>query len=213
MSCARLYDAQAVASAFRLNGKCKLLAVLVDADIDLVDFDLPVSHRLYGRPQMVLKRVRRQAKEDVEQAVIAYFGKERLFVAQGVCGDDLRRRVGNLDRDHARIRNDVREFRQPETIFGATGKFDDPLAAFPGRCDDFVWQGGAEPKGIDRVAQILRQRDAKRFGDLDEFVSRKLELRFARLVVILEDGADDGGVAVRLLLASRSSFLAICFAP
>ena len=157
----RLYDAQAVASSLRLHGKRELLAVLVDADIHFVDFDLAVSHRLHGRPQMVLKRVGSQAEKRVDQTVVAYFGEEGLFVAQGVGGNDFRRRVGNLDRDHARVRDDVREFRQPETIQGATGKLDDPLAVLSRRCDDVGGQGGPEPKGIDCVAQILRKRDAK----------------------------------------------------
>ena len=62
------------------------------------------------------------------QAVVAHLREERLLVAQRVGGDDLRRRVGNLDRDHARIRHDVREFREPETILGTACQLDYPLA-------------------------------------------------------------------------------------
>ena len=37
-----LYDAQAIVSALRLHGQRELLAVLVDADIQLIDFNLRV---------------------------------------------------------------------------------------------------------------------------------------------------------------------------
>ena len=50
-------------------------------------------------------------------------------------------------------------------------------------------------------------------SDLDEFVSRKLELRFAGLVVILEDSADDGGVTVRLFRGFRVVLLSHSLRP
>jgi hypothetical protein len=43
MSRRGLYDAQAIVSALRLHGQRELLAVLVDADIHLIDFNLLVA--------------------------------------------------------------------------------------------------------------------------------------------------------------------------
>ena len=46
---------------------------------------------------MALERVRRDAKKDVDETVVADFREKCLLITECVGGDDLRCRVGNLD--------------------------------------------------------------------------------------------------------------------
>src|SRR5690606_12695171 len=97
-----LHDADLVRPAFRLYGDDVLAAAPIDADIDLVDFDLP--HVAHGRAQVVLERVGRDPEEDIDQPVVADLRKERLLVRDRVRADDLGRRVRDLDRHEVGIR-------------------------------------------------------------------------------------------------------------
>jgi len=78
-------------------GHDELLAVPVDADINLVDFDLP--HVLYEGLQMVLQGVGGDTEKDVDQPVIANFGEQRLLVCKRIGGDDFGRGIRYLDSD------------------------------------------------------------------------------------------------------------------
>jgi len=64
-----------------LDGKRELLAVLVDADVNLVDFNLRVAHRPDGGAQVILKRIGGEAEKNIEQAVVADLSQQRLFIA------------------------------------------------------------------------------------------------------------------------------------
>ena len=90
----RLSGGQLVGPTFRLNGNHELLSVLIDADIDLVDFDL--TEPFHRSSHVVLQRIRGDAQEDVNQTVVPDPGEKGLFVAKSVGADDLRSTVGDL---------------------------------------------------------------------------------------------------------------------
>ena len=59
-----------------------MTAVLVDPDIELVDFDL--ADTLDGRAQMILQRIGRDTEENIEQPVVTDDRQKRLFVVQRI---------------------------------------------------------------------------------------------------------------------------------
>src|ERR1700691_768666 len=116
-----------------------------------------------------------------------------------VRSDDFRRGVGYFNDEEIGPRQDTDELAELETVLAFTRQLDPPLHALRGRGDDLGRQDSAERKGIDRIAQVLRERDLECARYFDEFVPRKLELRLAGPVMTSEDGTDDGGIAVGLL--------------
>jgi hypothetical protein len=88
----RLNRSKFIRAALRLNGHDELLAVPIDSNIDLVDFNL--THFFDCGAKMTLERVCRDAEEDVYQSVVSDFGEKRLFVSQGMSRDDFRGGVG-----------------------------------------------------------------------------------------------------------------------
>ena len=149
--------------------------------------------------QVVLQGIAGDPEKHIDQAVIANFSQKGLLVGKRVGSNNLRRRVRYFDGDQIRSGNNADELAELEAILTFTRKLDTPLPAFGSRGDDLGRQCGSEPERIDSVAQILRERDAERFGDLDELVAREIELGLAGLVVFLKNGPDDGRIAIRLL--------------
>ncbi|MNZ79476.1 hypothetical protein D3C78_980800 [compost metagenome] len=68
-----LDDAVLIRAAFCLDGDDELAAVAVDADVDLIDFEL--ADALEVGSQVVLQRIRSDAEEDVDQPVVAHLGE------------------------------------------------------------------------------------------------------------------------------------------
>jgi hypothetical protein len=116
-----------------------LAAEPVHADVKFVDFNLPDAGD--GCAQVVLQRVGRKPQEEIDEAVVSDFRQERLFVRLGKSGNDLGRRIGNLDSDQVRIGSDPAFSGKMERILGSTGAFDDPLASFRLGGEDARWQG------------------------------------------------------------------------
>src|SRR5258705_11843219 len=69
----RLHDGDLVRSALGLDRYCVMAAVAVDPEIELVDLDL--ADALHGRTEMILKAVRRQAEENVDQPIVPNDGE------------------------------------------------------------------------------------------------------------------------------------------
>ena len=65
-----------------------------DANIYLIRLNL--SHVRYGCAQMVLKRVAGNAREDVNQAIIAQLGQESLLIGKGILLYDTGVALGTL---------------------------------------------------------------------------------------------------------------------
>lgn len=124
---------------------------------------------------MVLQRVRRQAQEDVEQAVVAHSGQGALVrrlvayatMISGVASGILIAIMLGFGTMFASFASLKRHLAPPARFFGSA---------------------------------ILSET---RY--FDEFVPRKLALRLAGLVMIPKDRAHDGGIAVRLLRRVASS--------
>ena len=93
----RLDDAMLVVTAFCLHRNDELAPVFVDSHIDLVDFNLPDVGDF--RPKMVLERIGSNSEKQVDQTIVADFGKKCLFVTKGVTTNDFWCRIRNLYRD------------------------------------------------------------------------------------------------------------------
>ena len=92
----RLNDRQLIASTFCLHRKDELPARAVDGNIYLVH--LYLADVLDRRAQVVLKRIRRYAQENIDQSVVSNLRQKRLLVRHGMSRYDFRRGVWNLDR-------------------------------------------------------------------------------------------------------------------
>jgi len=68
LNCAKL-----IAASFGLDGYDKLSSLAINADINLVDFNLP--NAFDGCAKVILHRVAGDAEEQVNQSVVPNFGK------------------------------------------------------------------------------------------------------------------------------------------
>ena len=74
-----LNDVQDVSAAFGLHRKHIVRSPAVKADVYLIR--LYLSHSLDGCPQVALKGIARDARENVNQAIVSQFGQQGLLVA------------------------------------------------------------------------------------------------------------------------------------
>lgn len=89
-----LHNAYLVRTSLSLNRDDVVAAVLVQPDVEFVDLDL--SHALDRRAEVVLKAVRRDTQEGVDQTVVTDDRLQGLFVVQRMGPDEFRGRVRNV---------------------------------------------------------------------------------------------------------------------
>ena len=76
--------------------------------------------------------IRRNPQEYIDQSIVTQLRKQGLLVVQRIGGDNLRRCVGNLDREEFFAGNDAVQPHLPESIGSATGALEDPFESFGG---------------------------------------------------------------------------------
>ena len=103
-----------ILAAFGLDRDDVVTAAVVYADIKLVDLDL--ADAFDGRPEVILEAVGRQAKEGVDQAVVADNSEKRLFIVECIRPNDLGRGIGNVDPYKVVARKDAIDLYEREAV-------------------------------------------------------------------------------------------------
>ena len=84
-----------VGPSFGLNRNHELPTMPINSDVNFVYFDLP--NLLNCCAQVVLQRIRGNAKEYIYQPVLSDFGQKRLLITQRIRTNDFWCRIGHLD--------------------------------------------------------------------------------------------------------------------
>src|SRR5258705_5859656 len=190
----RLHDGDLVRSALGLDRYCVMAAVAVDPEIELVDLDL--ADALHGRTEMILKAVRRQAEENVDQPIVPNDGEQRLLVVQCICSDDFGRPVRNPNRNQIGPRKDPIERNEHKFVLRPACALDDPFHSHGLRGHDALRQPGAIAHRVNYIADVLGPRQVERLGCSGNVISVEEQLIGTLGVPLEEDTLENGLVRI-----------------
>ncbi len=158
LSCSICTIVQLVTPAFRLHGYDVLAALRVDSHVQFVCLDLPdAAHRC---PKVILQRVARDSRADVDETVVPHYGQQGLLVVERMHRDDARGGVGNLGGSHLLVGGQTNRPGQDEAVPPGSRTANDPLTAAGGRGLHGLRNAPPIPCAVDDVTDVARARKA-----------------------------------------------------
>ncbi len=191
-----LDDPNLVSCALGLDWNHVMAAKCINTDVEFVNLNL--TNILNRCPKMALQAICRQTKKYVNDATVADFRQQSLFIVQLVYANHLRSRIRYIDNGHVfPRRNPTLRGNQLEPVSTLSRPFDDPLTAFGLRIENAARQGVSVSKIIGNVAKISDASDPERSNRALKFFSTKLESGRSLDKVIKKHPCDHSLISIR----------------